>query len=71
MKVNIIFRWFDFWVGLFWDQNIRRLYFFPLPMIGITFQFKTKCPRCDAFYWADLPRCPDPDNYQIPFDEEL
>ena len=43
MKIKIIFRWFDFWVGFFIDTNKRCLYFFPIPMIGILFMLKTNC----------------------------
>ena len=35
MRVKIIFRWYDFWIGLFYDRKQRRLYIFPFPMIGI------------------------------------
>lgn len=29
--VKFFFAWYDFWVGLFWDQKKRRLYICPLP----------------------------------------
>ena len=34
MKTGIIFEWFDMWVGLYYNKAKRRLYIFPLPMIG-------------------------------------
>ena len=34
-----LFKWFDFWVGLFWDSKGRKLYVFPVPMFGIVFEF--------------------------------
>lgn len=40
MKVKIIFAWYDFWIGLFYDQQKKRLYVFPIPMIGIRIDFK-------------------------------
>jgi len=39
MKVKIIFRWFDLWVGLFIDAKKKTLYVFPLPMLGLMVQF--------------------------------
>lgn len=35
MNVRPIFAWYDFWVGLYWDQAKRRLYILPIPMIGL------------------------------------
>lgn len=29
------FRWYDFWVGVYYDQKERTLYICPLPMLGI------------------------------------
>jgi hypothetical protein len=48
MKIKIIFKWFDFWVGLFWDSNKEYLYIFPIPMLGIVFKFKTKVIENDV-----------------------
>jgi len=42
MKIRLIFAWYDFWVGLFWDAKKRRLYFFPVPMVGFYLDFGNK-----------------------------
>jgi hypothetical protein len=39
MNIRPIAAWYDFWVGLFWDAKKRRLYFFPVPCIGLVFDF--------------------------------
>lgn len=46
MKIKIIFVWYDFWVGLFYDKNKRWLYIFLVPTIGILLKFKYICPEC-------------------------
>jgi hypothetical protein len=39
LKVELIFAWYDFWVGFFFDRKNKWLYFFPIPMIGIIIKF--------------------------------
>ena len=39
MVIKPMFAWYDFWVGGFYDRSKRRLYLFPLPMIGVAIQF--------------------------------
>ena len=39
-RVKLLCAWYDFWVGLFWDRAKRRLYVFPLPMLGVCVDFK-------------------------------
>lgn len=39
MKVSAHFLWYDAWVGFFWDRQKRILYFCPLPMCVLKFQF--------------------------------
>jgi|GEM_PF-3377823 len=39
MKVELIFAWYDLWVGFYWDRKNRWLYFLPVPMFGLVFKF--------------------------------
>lgn len=41
MKIKFIFKWFDFWVGLFYDTKKKDLYIFPIPMFGFLISFKS------------------------------
>ncbi len=38
MSVNLYFKWFDIWVGFYYDRHEKALYFQPLPFIGLKFQ---------------------------------
>lgn len=54
MKVKIIFAWYDFWIGLFWDSKKKWLYLFLIPTIGIIFQFNKKSiinPNDPKYAW--------------------
>lgn len=39
MKVEFFFRWYDLWVGFYWDRNNRELYFCPVPCCGLKLDF--------------------------------
>lgn len=54
MKIKPTFKWFDLWVGFFYDKNKRRLYFFPLPMFGIYLDFPTKTIK-EKNHWTIFP----------------
>jgi hypothetical protein len=41
-KIKLIFAWYDFWIGLFYDTKKKLLYIFPLPMVGIVIDYNSK-----------------------------
>lgn len=42
MRIRPIFAWYDFWIGIYWDRRLRRLYVFPVPCFGFFIQFQLK-----------------------------
>jgi len=77
MRIKFIFAWFDLWVGFFWDAKKHWLYFFPIPTLGIIFQFKLKCNDCKKKGFAENIRkrygiwqCFKCYNLDVEFDEE-
>lgn len=42
MRVNIIFAWYDFWIGAFYKRSERKLYICLIPMVAIVIVFVRK-----------------------------
>lgn len=41
MKLAVQAKWFDLWVGAFWDRQARVLYVCPLPMLVLRVSFRS------------------------------
>lgn len=41
MTIRPLFAWYDFWMGVFWDRQKRKLYILPLPCIGVVITFQS------------------------------
>jgi hypothetical protein len=39
-RISLSFKWYDFWVGFYWDRDNRQLYVCPLPMVVIKIDLK-------------------------------
>jgi hypothetical protein len=39
MRIKILFAYYDFWVGFYWDSKNKWLYFLPVPTLGLIFKF--------------------------------
>lgn len=55
-RIKLIFAWYDFWIGLFWDSKKKLLYIFPIPMIGLCIN----CKRVKTTYTIQVP-----DGYEV------
>ena len=40
-RFSFLIKWYDLWVGFYWDNARKYLYFFPLPIFGMIFKFKS------------------------------
>lgn len=49
MKFSLQWKWFDLWIGAYWDQKNRVLYILPLPTIVLKFDFGTQKTKKKAF----------------------
>lgn len=36
-QLKLIVAWYDLWVGVFIDREKRKVYFFPIPCVGLVF----------------------------------
>lgn len=39
-RISFIFKWYDGWLGFYWDKDKKWLYFLPIPFAGIIFKFR-------------------------------
>lgn len=39
MRIQPFFRWYDLWIGAYWDRHDRTLYVCLLPMLGVRIEF--------------------------------
>jgi hypothetical protein len=44
MKITPFFKWYDFWVGAYYDSKNKILYICPLPMVGIKIVIERSFP---------------------------
>ena len=51
IKVEPLFKWFDFWIGFFWDSKKKWLYFLPIPMFGVIIKFEYVSTKPRHNYW--------------------
>lgn len=57
-RARVFFRWYDLWIGAFYDRKQRALYICPLPMIGVRigrsptahFETMTEAQKDDALW---------------------
>jgi hypothetical protein len=40
MKIKFIFKWYDFWIGIFYDKQKNWISNFSIPMFGLIIKIK-------------------------------
>jgi len=48
-RVSFYVRWYDLWIGAYYDRIDRTLYFCPLPMVGMKYRRKERVRRFGDF----------------------
>jgi hypothetical protein len=56
MKIRPFFRWYDLWIGMYWDRAARVLYVCPLPMLGVAINL---APKIGYFVGGGIEVFPD------------
>jgi len=59
-RVSFFFRWYDLWMGAYWDRAARALYVCLLPTLGVRIQFgkKPAAPAQPVTFPALVPLVP-------------
>jgi len=45
VKIQFIFKWYDLWIGFFYDKKKNWIYFLPLPTIGIIIKLPNRISK--------------------------
>jgi hypothetical protein len=48
LAVSLFFRWYDLWIGAFYDSEKCALYICPLPTVGLCIRFHSLKPELDV-----------------------
>jgi hypothetical protein len=61
MRISLSFKWFDLWVGAYWDAVGRILYVCPLPTICLRIDYMRSYGqgRCRCGNWTYHPMLPE------------
>ena len=43
-RIQLFFRWYDLWIGAYWDRAAGALYVCPIPMCGVRIQLRKPPP---------------------------
>jgi hypothetical protein len=64
MTIRPFFRWFDLWIGAYFDRQNRALYVCPLPMIGVKIM-QDAWPKEISFSMAPFGYCTHADRTSL------
>lgn len=42
LHIRLVFAWYDFWVGAYFDKGKNTLYLLPVPTVGVRVRFLPK-----------------------------
>jgi hypothetical protein len=67
MKIQFLFKWYDLWVGIFYDRKNRWIYLLPLPTVGIILKLPTPTIKKLNIHDVSLSVCEHPTDKQVDY----
>jgi hypothetical protein len=47
-RIELLFAWYDAWIGAFWDSRKRKLYILPIPFAGVVVTLPQNKPEAEG-----------------------